>query len=102
MALLAGAVSAVENITKCVRRCGLEVKDVILQPLASAIAVLNDDEKELGVAVTVPDESPVTLFDGVTFDPKNPAATKVSIDFDIAKSLTVTSTRVISGSLSSE
>jgi nitrate/nitrite transport system substrate-binding protein len=30
--------------------------------------------KELGVAVTVPDESPVTLFDGVTFDPKNPEA----------------------------
>jgi cell division protein FtsA len=44
-------VSAVENITKCVRRCGLEVKDVILQPLASAIAVLNDDEKELGACL---------------------------------------------------
>jgi len=44
-------VSAVENITKCVRRCGLEVRDVILQPLASSIAVLNDDEKELGVCL---------------------------------------------------
>src|SRR3989442_15716048 len=46
-----GAVSAVENLTKCVRRCGLEVRDVILQPLASAKAVLNDDEKDLGVCL---------------------------------------------------
>src|ERR1700757_229820 len=49
--IVTGAVSAVENITKCVRRCGLDVKDVILQPLASSIAVLNDDEKELGVCL---------------------------------------------------
>jgi len=49
--IVTGAVSAVENITKCVRRCGLEVRDVILQPLASALAVLSDDEKELGVCL---------------------------------------------------
>ena len=49
--IVTGAVSAVENITKCVRRCGLEVKDVVLQPLASATAVLIDDEKELGVCL---------------------------------------------------
>ena len=49
--IVTGAVSAVENITKCVRRCGLEVKDVVLQPLASALAVLNDDEKDLGVCL---------------------------------------------------
>jgi cell division protein FtsA len=49
--IVTGAVSAVDNITKCVRRCGLEVRDVILQPLASAIAVLHDDEKELGVCL---------------------------------------------------
>ena len=49
--IVTGAVSAVENITKCVRRCGLEVRDVILQPLASAIAVLSDDEKDLGVCL---------------------------------------------------
>jgi cell division protein FtsA len=49
--IVTGAVSAVENITKCVRRCGLEVSDVMLQPLASALAVLNDDEKELGVCL---------------------------------------------------
>src|SRR4029078_2945372 len=49
--IVTGGVLAVENITKCVRRCGLEVKDVILQPLASSIAVLSDDEKELGVCL---------------------------------------------------
>src|SRR5437868_6426489 len=49
--IVTGAVSAVENITKCVRRCGLEVRDVMLQPLASALAVLNEDEKDLGVCV---------------------------------------------------
>jgi cell division protein FtsA len=49
--IVTGAVSAVENIVKCVRRCGIEVKDVILQPLASARAVLNDDEKDLGVCL---------------------------------------------------
>src|SRR6185295_10810842 len=49
--IVTGAVSAVENITKCVRRCGLVVNDVVLQPLASSIAVLNDDEKELGICL---------------------------------------------------
>ena len=49
--IVTGAVSAVENITKCVRRCGLDVRDVMLQPLASAKAVLNEDEKELGVCL---------------------------------------------------
>jgi cell division protein FtsA len=49
--IVTGAVSAAQNIVKCVRRCGLEVTDLILQPLASSIAVLSDDEKELGVAL---------------------------------------------------
>jgi len=49
--IVTGAVSAVENITKCVRRCGLEVRDVMLQPLASAKSVLNEDEKDLGVCL---------------------------------------------------
>jgi cell division protein FtsA len=49
--IVTGAVSAVENIVKCVRRCGLEVRDVILQPLASAEAVLSEDEKDLGVCL---------------------------------------------------
>lgn len=49
--LVTGAVSAAQNIIKCVRRCGLEVDDIILEQLASSHAVLNDDEKELGVCL---------------------------------------------------
>jgi len=49
--IVTGAVSAVQNIVKCVRRCGLEVADLILQPMASADAVLTPDEKELGVVL---------------------------------------------------
>jgi cell division protein FtsA len=49
--IVTGAVSAVQNIIKCVRRCGLEVQDLILQPLASSSSVLTADEKELGVAL---------------------------------------------------
>lgn len=49
--IVTGAVSAVQNIMKCVRRCGLEVCDVVLQPLASAMAVLSEDEKDLGVCL---------------------------------------------------
>ena len=46
-----GAVSAAQNIVKCVRRCGLEVNDLILQPLASSRAVLSEDERDLGVCL---------------------------------------------------
>src|SRR5256712_2837982 len=46
-----GAASAAQNIVKCVRRCGLEVNDLILQPLASSRAVLSEDEKDLGVCL---------------------------------------------------
>ncbi len=49
--IVTGAVSAVQNIIKCVRRCGLEVTDLLLQPMASADAVLTPDEKELGVVL---------------------------------------------------
>jgi len=49
--IVTGAVSAAQNIEKCIRRCGLEVDDVILEQLASAYAVLADDEKELGVCL---------------------------------------------------
>ena len=50
--IVTGAVSAAQNIMKCVRRCGLEVKDLMLQPLASADAVLLDDERDLGVCLS--------------------------------------------------
>ena len=49
--IVTGAVSAAQNIAKCVRRCGLEVNDIILEQLASSHAVLTDDEKELGVCL---------------------------------------------------
>src|SRR3546814_2502896 len=49
--IVTGAVSAAQNIVKCVRRCGLEVQDLILQPLASSLACLTSDEKELGVVL---------------------------------------------------
>jgi len=49
--IVTGAVAAAQNIVKCIRRCGLEVSDLILQPLASSMAVLTEDEKELGVCL---------------------------------------------------
>ena len=49
--IVTGAQTAAENILKCVRRCGLEVDQLMLNPLASSLAVLTDDERELGVAL---------------------------------------------------
>ena len=49
--IVTGAQSAAENIIKCVRRCGLEVDQLMLNPLASSQAILTEDEKELGVAL---------------------------------------------------
>jgi cell division protein FtsA len=49
--LVTCAANAVQNIEKCIRRCGLEVEDVILEQLASSYAILTDDEKELGVCL---------------------------------------------------
>ena len=49
--IVTGAQSAAENIVKCVRRCGLEVDQLMLNPLASSMAVLTQDERDLGVAL---------------------------------------------------
>jgi cell division protein FtsA len=49
--IVTGAVSAAENIEKCVRRCGLNVQELVLQPLASAAACLTSDEMEIGVGL---------------------------------------------------
>jgi len=49
--IVTGAISAAQNIVKCVQRCGLEVDDIILQQLASSRAVLAQDEKDLGVCL---------------------------------------------------
>jgi len=49
--LVTAATSCVQNVVRCVERCGLDVADVVLEPLASADAVLSEDEKEIGVLV---------------------------------------------------
>ena len=49
--IVTGAIAAAQNIVKCIKRCGLEVSELVLQPLASSMAVLTDDEKELGVCL---------------------------------------------------
>ena len=49
--MVTGAVSAAQNIEKCIKRCGLAVDNVILEQLASSYSVLTDDEKELGVCI---------------------------------------------------
>ncbi|GAA0693281.1 cell division protein FtsA [Marinobacterium maritimum] len=49
--LVTGATNAIQNLEKCVRRCGLEVDAVVLEQLASSYAVLTDDEKDLGVCI---------------------------------------------------
>lgn len=49
--IVSGAITAAQNIIKCIKRCGLDVVELILQPLASSEAVLTNDEKELGVCL---------------------------------------------------
>ena len=49
--MVTGAVSAAQNIVKCVQRCGLEVDDIVLEQLASSYSVLTEDEKELGACI---------------------------------------------------
>src|SRR6185436_14693650 len=49
--IVTAAVTSAQNVVKCCNRCGLQVADIVLEPLASAEAVLHDDEKELGAAL---------------------------------------------------
>jgi cell division protein FtsA len=49
--IVTGAVSSAQNIIKCCERCDLHVAEVVLEPLASAHAVLSEDEKEIGVVL---------------------------------------------------
>jgi cell division protein FtsA len=49
--LVTCAINAAQNIEKCIRKCGLEVEDIILEQLASGLSVLTEDEKELGVCL---------------------------------------------------
>lgn len=49
--IVTAAVAAAQNVIKCANRCNLQVADLVLESLASSAAVLEDDEKELGVAL---------------------------------------------------
>ncbi|MFZ1728807.1 MAG: cell division protein FtsA [Bacteroidota bacterium] len=49
--IITGGITAVQNIYKCVERAGLEVNDLVLEPLASANAVIDDEEKEVGIVL---------------------------------------------------
>ncbi len=49
--LVTCAVNAAQNIEKCIRRCGLDVEEIILEQLASSYSVLTEDERELGVCL---------------------------------------------------
>jgi len=49
--IVTGAVTSIQNIIKCVNRTGIDVRDIVLEPLASSLSVLTDDEKELGCAL---------------------------------------------------
>jgi len=49
--IVTGAVTSAQNIIKCAEKCDLVVNDIVLEQLASANAVLSDDEKDLGVAI---------------------------------------------------
>ena len=49
--LVTGATHPINNVVKCIKRCGLEIADIVLEQIASSQAVLDDDESELGVCL---------------------------------------------------
>jgi cell division protein FtsA len=49
--IITGAIASAQNIVKCANRCGLAVQDIVAAPLASARAVLSEEEQELGVCL---------------------------------------------------
>jgi cell division protein FtsA len=49
--IVTGAVSSAQNLVKAIQKAGYQVRDLVLEPLASSRGVLTDDEKELGVAI---------------------------------------------------
>lgn len=49
--IITAQTSAINNVNKCVRRAGLEIENLILEPLASSLSVLSEDEKEAGVCL---------------------------------------------------
>ena len=69
------AQSAAENILKCVRRCGLEVDHLMINPLASSLSVLTQDERELGVVLV---DMGAGTTDLAVFDPAAVAPERVA------------------------
>lgn len=51
MNIITGLVSSIDDLTTCVAKCGLEVDDIVLEPIASSYAVLDESEKKIGVAM---------------------------------------------------
>jgi cell division protein FtsA len=49
--IITGMRTAIQNIVQCVNKAGYKVRDIVLEPLASSLAVLSEDEKEVGVAL---------------------------------------------------
>ncbi len=49
--IITAQTNAISNVNKCVRRAGLEIENLVLEPLASSLAVLSDEEKEAGVCL---------------------------------------------------
>jgi cell division protein FtsA len=49
--IVTGAVSSAQNLVKAIQQAGYQVRDLVLEPLASSFGVLTDDERELGVAL---------------------------------------------------
>jgi cell division protein FtsA len=49
--IVTGAVSSAQNLVKAIQQAGYQVRDLVLEPLASSVGVLTDDERELGVAL---------------------------------------------------
>jgi cell division protein FtsA len=49
--IITAQTNAISNVNKCIRRAGLEIENLILEPLASSLAVLTDEEKEAGVCL---------------------------------------------------
>ena len=68
--MVTGGVSAAQNIVKCVRRCGLDVEDIVLEQLASSAAVLGEDEKAMEWAehaLKLNPDDPATRYNSACF-----------------------------------
>jgi cell division protein FtsA len=51
VSIITGLISSIDDLTKCVNDCGVEVEDIVLEPIASSHSVLDDTEKKVGVVM---------------------------------------------------